>query len=136
MHALTRCRYTLGGVTVHVGTAHAGHIMCHAKQRSRGELWLELNDTMVRAAALADLPQVWFGGTRTTFDGRTVMNQRNAIMLFYDRVSGAPAIPPDVPPPTPIKKRLPSDGEGRYDAEEDGAGEWDDARARSSDDDV
>ncbi|ETO14021.1 Ubiquitin carboxyl-terminal hydrolase family protein [Reticulomyxa filosa] len=72
-------KYKLVGVTVHSGSADAGHYYSYIKDRKTG-LWTEFNDTLIRPFNNKDLDKECFGGRKNTEDNAWNMewdNQEN-----------------------------------------------------------
>jgi len=97
-------KYELVGVLVHSGSATSGHYISYIKQRDNDN-WLEFNDHTVRHFNPNNIPEVAYGGYQvaTSWDPVTRQNvkkqklrERNAYMLFYDRVVKTEPDPTDI----------------------------------------
>ena len=97
------CKYRLGGVIVHVGTAMHGHYFTLVKERELQSTqnqnqrkrtdhcrWLKMNDEEVTEFDMDDLESETFGG-----QAQGPFESQSAFMLVYDRVFTP------TPPPAP-----------------------------------
>jgi ubiquitin carboxyl-terminal hydrolase 9/24 len=88
--------YELKGVVIHAGVAQGGHYYSYIKDRSKGgeqAAWYKFDDEDVTAFDPANIEAQCFGGTTTKgWQGmpNTIETERtsNALMLFYEKVSG------------------------------------------------
>ena len=92
-----RCKYTLGGVIVHTGTARDGHYFSLVKERnqvhhstvkstaaervqeSMQDRWLKMNDEEVTEFSMEDLERESFGGHT-----QGPLRKQSAFILIYD----------------------------------------------------
>jgi len=84
-------KYRLVGVTVHTGSAEAGHYYSYIRDRKTGE-WNEFNDTLIKPFDLKDLDKECFGGKKPV-DGNNSWSSewdnqeriKNGYILVYER---------------------------------------------------
>ena len=95
-----RCKYVLGGVIIHTGTARDGHYFSIVKERnqvnhttgqcttskqaqvSMQDRWLKMNDEEVTEFSVEDLERESFGG-----HAHGPLKKQNAFILIYDMIS-------------------------------------------------
>ena len=78
-------KYKLKSIVIHIGSSEGGHYYAFIKEDKSG-LWYEFNDTHISRFDIRRLEMEAFGGYYEDEKNNKIENNRNAYLLFYEKI--------------------------------------------------